>query len=199
MQGWFDLPVIFFYSLCMTSLFSTSALPLWIGWLQFVVAILDALLPATNVSFPDSSFLTHYPTCLTPLQASICLPPNPAYVLPSHSTIYSLYLPLPPRPPYPSAPCSSLSRIGKLKIGKMDWFFEKETLKTPLDYLKIIKFTPFFISVRALPQTTIPDKMQKLDKTLFKSLHPGPPSPFSSLNCFSPIPSSQLLSPPFVY
>ena len=26
----------------------------------------------------------------------------------------------------------------------MDWFFEKETLKTPLDYLKIIKFTPFF-------------------------------------------------------
>ena len=26
----------------------------------------------------------------------------------------------------------------------MDWFFEKETLKTPLDYLKITKFTPFF-------------------------------------------------------
>lgn len=83
----------------------------------------------------------------------------------------------------------------------MDWFFEKETLKTPLDYLKIIKFTPFFISVRALPQTTIPDKMQKLDKTLFKSLHPGPPlhSPPSTAFHLFPHLNSSVLSPPFVY
>ena len=105
-------------------------------------------------------------------------------------------------PPTTTLPFSSMLfavQDREIKNRENGLVFWKRNFKNSPWLLKNYQIYSFFYFCEGSAPDNHTRQNAEIGQNIIQKLASRTPSPFPSFNCFSPIPSSQLLSPPFVY